>query len=637
MSLRALVCVVVMTLVFAAGCGNEPDFAPARQVIYLDHGDKWDARTRALFYYTPQGTMLHELRYSWFEHLEVSDGQRLADPTYLSRFGFLYSPEQYDPNFDGGPLNPGNFPVGFAQHRDEITGDAMLDITCAACHTGQLEYEGLSLRVDGGQPMHALAWIEPGQFLLQLIGALASTYVDPLKFDRFAQNVLGTRYPDGKKELREQLQRSLAGYNTEAASTFSFEHGIMYKDPGYGRLDALGRIADTVFGSDIDHRNEQIADAPVSYPHLWDIWKFDWVQWNGSVAQPMGRNIGEALGVKARLELLDAKGNALPPDELFGSAVLVREQHCVETALWQLGPPRWPDEIFPPIDDERVARGKALFEQNCRGCHGPHVYADTPTEPVREPVRYDCTAHPDEAKPTPDKPVEWKVCVVPAWDIGTDPHVVDNYLGQRYDASALDPGDPQLRSVSAAQGLDLLMNKVSERKFEELDISEEERWKMKGWGRENALRDMRGYKSRPLHGIWATPPFLHNGSVRTIYQLLSPHAERESKIWLGSREFDPVHVGYLSEETDWAYELDTSEIGNHNTGHQFTNAGGVGVIGPELTHEERLDLIEYLKALGNPKHDPDYEEYAKPDPGGLQCETDLQGPSAHPELRWPNV
>jgi hypothetical protein len=635
MNRRIVALVAGVSIVLATACGSDPEFPPARQVVYLDQGDDWNARTRALFYYTPQGTMLHELRYSWFEHLEGSNGQRLADPTYLSRFGFLYSPEQYDPNFDGGALNPGNFPVGFAQHRDEVTGEAMLDISCATCHTGQLEYKGLSLRVDGGQPMHALAWIEPGQFLLKLIGALASTYTNPLKFDRFAEAVLGTRYPDGKAELREALRQSLAGYNTEAASTFSFTHGIMYKDPGYGRLDALGRIADTVFGSDIDRRNERVADAPVSYPHLWDIWKFDWVQWNGSVAQPMGRNVAEALGVKARLDLVDAHGNALPPDELFDSGVLVREQHCVETALWQLGPPRWPEDIFSPIDRNRVIRGKALYGTYCQGCHGPHVYPDEPTEPLREPVRYDCKVHPNEAKRTPAKPVEWKVCVVPTWDIGTDPHVVNNYLDSRHDASALDPGNPQLHSIPASVGLDLLMNAVSDRKFRELEISEEEKWEMQGWGRQNALRDMRGYKSRPLHGIWATPPFLHNGSVRTLYQLLSPHAERETKIWVGSREFDPVNVGYESEETDWAYELDTSEIGDHNTGHQFTNAGGVGVIGPELSHDQRLDLIEYLKALGNPEYDPDYDEYARPRAGGLRCGTDLQGPAAHPELQWP--
>jgi hypothetical protein len=622
-------------------CSPEPDFEPPRQVVYLDQGERWNARNRALFYYTPQGTLLHDLRYSWLQHLEVSKGQRLADPAYLSKFGFIYAPEQFDPNYDGGDLNPGNFPVGFAKHRDELTGDSMLDITCAACHTGQLDYKGLSLRVDGGQPMHGLAWIRlkpPGQFVITLVAAMATTYLDPMKFDRFAEAVLGTRYPYGKAELRVKLKESIGGFLTEGVSTFTLSEGELYMDHGYGRLDALGRIADTVFGEDIDPRNDRVTDAPVSYPHLWDIWKFDWVQWNGSVAQPMGRNVSQSLGVKARLDLVDEQGNALPPDEIYDSSVLLREQHCVETTLWQLGPPRWPEDIFPPIDRARVLRGKALFSANCQGCHGPHVYSDEhdPKLPIPETVRYDCQVHPNERKPSPDKPVEWKMCVVPTWDIGTDPRVVNNFLDQRYDLSALDFGDPKLRETSSAAALLMLMNAVSDRKIDELDIGDDLKWEMQGWGRENAVRDMRGYKSRPLHGIWATPPFLHNGSVRTLYQMLSPQPQRETKIWVGSREFDPVNVGYTNEKTDWAYELDTSEPGNHNTGHQFTDAGGVGVIGPELAHEERLDLIEYLKALGNPKYDPDYEEYAAPWAGAVRCPTDLQGPAAHRELVWPN-
>jgi len=642
--LRTLLVIVLAAL--AASCGRAPDFAPARQVVYLDQGELWDARDRALFYYTPQGTLLHDLRYAWFQHLEVAKGQRLADPVYLARFGFIYDPVQFAPDFDGGDLNPGNFPVGFTKHRDPLTGDAMLDIGCAACHTGQLDYKGLSMRVDGGQPMHALAWIHPNQFLVQLIQAMVTTYVNPLKFDRFAQAVLGTRYPYDKSKLHDELGKSLRGFITEAVSSFTLTDGLLYRDHGFGRLDAVGRIADTVFGGDIDPSENRVTDAPVSYPQLWDIWKFDWVQWNGSVAQPLGRNVAQGLGVKARLDLVDAEGKALPPERMFDSSVLIREMHCQETVLQHLGPPRWPEDILPPIDQERVLRGKALYVQHCKGCHGPHVYSHPTTdEPLTEPVRYDCAVHPGEAQPTPGKPVEWKMCIVPTWDIGTDPTVVNNFLDNRYDASVLDPGNPALRNVSAAGGLLLLMNAVSEREFAELGIEGDARRAMQGWGRENAVRDMRGYKARPLHGVWATPPFLHNGSVRTLYQLLSPRPQRETRIWVGSREFDPVNVGYENVPADWAFELDTSEKGNSNAGHQFTDGGGVGVIGPELAPEQRLDLIEYVKALGNPDHDPDYAEYAGPKACteqdaearncDVQCAPDLQGPAAHPELRWP--
>src|SRR5690606_29079137 len=212
---------------------------------------------------------------------------------------------------------------------------AMLDITCAACHTGQLEYKGTALRVDGGPALHALAWIKTGQFLTDLIGALATTYADPFKFDKFAQLALGTRYPEAKPELRQQLADTLSAFNREAISTYD-----LFSDDGYGRIDALGHIANTVFGDDIAVSNHKVANAPVNYPHVWDIWKFDWVQWNGSVAQPMGRNVGEALGVKARLDLVDRAGDRLPDSEIYNSSVLLHELDCVETTLQQLGPPQ---------------------------------------------------------------------------------------------------------------------------------------------------------------------------------------------------------------------------------------------------------------------------------------------------------
>ncbi|OPL21957.1 hypothetical protein B5L72_34875, partial [Pseudomonas aeruginosa] len=75
---------------------------------------------------------------------------------YLARFGFLVDPQQ-----KASDLNPGNLPVGFSQHRDEKTGTRYLDITCAACHTGELRYQGKSLRIDGGAAMHSIAATVP--------------------------------------------------------------------------------------------------------------------------------------------------------------------------------------------------------------------------------------------------------------------------------------------------------------------------------------------------------------------------------------------------------------------------------------------------------------------------------------------
>jgi hypothetical protein len=122
------------------------------------------------------------------------------------------------------------------------------------------------------------------------------------------------------------------------------------------------------------------------------------------------------------------------------------------------------------------------------------------------------------------------------------------------------------------------------------------REKMNGF-RADGVRAQLAYKARPLNGIWATPPYLHNGSVPNLYALLSPVAERPKTFYLGNREFDPVNVGYRTEEFPGGFQLDTSLRGNSNSGHEFNNGSGQGIIGPLLTPDERRELIEYLKSL----------------------------------------
>jgi hypothetical protein len=113
------------------------------------------------------------------------------------------------------------------------------------------------------------------------------------------------------------------------------------------------------------------------------------------------------------------------------------------------------------------------------------------------------------------------------------------------------------------------------------------------------------YKARPLAGVWATAPYLHNGSVPTLYEMLIPADQRRKKFFVGRKEFDPVRVGLYAEPlAKNGFWFDTSIPGNLNIGHEF-RAGyreyhpgdppSHGVIGPELTEDERWAIIEYLK------------------------------------------
>ncbi|MFC6670589.1 di-heme-cytochrome C peroxidase [Marinobacterium aestuariivivens] len=178
-------------------------------------------------------------------------------------------------------------------------------------------------------------------------------------------------------------------------------------EEGYGRTDALGRIGNTVFGDHLIEANLQVGSAPVSFPYLWNIWKFDWVQYNGSVAQPLARNIGEALGVGARIPLMSDSGAPLPAAERFRSSVRVADLVSIEHALQRLQPPTWPEAILGPVDRDLAARGRSLFVEHCQGCHGPH-----PVSAARQQASA-------PLKPSPD--LEWRIEVIPVEHIGTDP------------------------------------------------------------------------------------------------------------------------------------------------------------------------------------------------------------------------
>ena len=103
--------------------------------------------------------------------------------------------------------------------------------------------------------------------------------------------------------------------------------------------------------------------------------------------------------------------------------------------------------------------------------------------------------------------------------------------------------------------------------------------------KEFGVRSTGKYFAATLHGVWARSPYLHNGSVRTMQELLSPPAQRAKTFHRGSREYDPGQLGYTDSGT---YVFETSASGNSNAGHDY---------GTKLSSAEKQDLVEYLKTL----------------------------------------
>ena len=105
------------------------------------------------------------------------------------------------------------------------------------------------------------------------------------------------------------------------------------------------------------------------------------------------------------------------------------------------------------------------------------------------------------------------------------------------------------------------------------------------------FRSTNGYVAMPLDGLWLTGPFLHNGSVPSLADLLEPVEARPRTFWRGYDVYDPARVGFVTTGPEAQREgslLDTSRPGNSNAGHSY---------GTELPASAKRALLEYLKTL----------------------------------------
>ena len=210
---------------------------------------------------------------------------------------------------------------------------------------------------------------------------------------------------------------------------------------------------------------------------------------------------------------------------------------AIETWLKQLQPPKFPGAIDAPL----AARGRPLFLSHCATCHG--TYGSEPGEPAGYPER-----------------------IVAIDEIGTDRARFESLAAQE----RLDLNDSWFAGDATARAA--------------ADLA----------GRETPV----GYVAPPLDGIWASAPYLHNGSVPTLWHLLHPAAR--PVVWKRSPTgYDRVKMGLEVEEmpalpagkllpAQRRRHFDTTRPGKSAAGHDFPDA---------LTEEEKTAVLEYLKTL----------------------------------------
>ena len=572
-----------------------------KKTVWLDQGIPKEKLS--WFYHADQGTRTFGFPYEWFMALEqptipwllFTEVGLFSETAYLDRYGFIADTiipgkKALPIGFaQGGPmLDPTGAPWRNPRNKHEMTG---VGLTCAGCHTGSFTYKDTAVVIDGGPALTDLFKMKQGMGV-----ALVLTRYLPGRFSRFAERILG---PDSSVDDRETLKNQLDQVIAQYKQVKNLEERVASQSilEGYGRLDALNRIGNQVFSIDLKKpENYAGSSAPVHFPRIWNTPWFDWVQYNGSIMQPMVRNAGESLGVSAELNLIDpSKGlykSSVDVKSLFEMEQMIKgdTQPTRKNGFPGLRSPKWPNDILPPIDQKLADKGAELYKTHCQECHRP---------PVSSAAFWDFNNKDWWTKNEAGESI-LKVENVPISHIGTDPAQAADMISRTV---AL-PGksrhrQKRLRRSRSAPWSTKTVNYVFDQ--QKPPMSPAERKRIDGY-MPNELRGELAYKVRPLNGIWATPPYLHNASVPTIEDLLGDPEKRPAKFYLGSREYDPVKLGYKTDPITNGFEFDTSIRGNSNRGHEFRKDFNKdkeikGVIGPALSADDRKALIEYLKTL----------------------------------------
>lgn len=491
--------------------------------------------------------------------------------------------------------DPGSeLPLGVTSSMDPVP---MAGINCSACHTSIIaNADGAFFIVDGGSGQFAI-----DRFIEGMIKSLVGTLINPAEFEAFYQRyrmraartnglLSAVKADNGTlddKGLQEKIEEAYESGDIEPvldviqaespkalrAAVFGappspgelssrtgmylylakrfvfFFQQVKYGTPNEGSKVAasgLGRsnpwaVTKKMFGDHLEYIQPgaepfapKIDGGPINTPHVWDHERQKWIFWTGVVNSMVERNMAQHIALVTDFEW-----------DTMTTTAKIEQLEAVSKLMRKAKAPAWPADILGKVDADLAAKGKPIFAARCLKCHDPVANYKTPGSAEFNYI-----------------------------DVKTD---AAYYLGQI---------EPMGKYDLFSEVLAPMMTKVKARSQELEGIKDMGPFEL---GRTPVVwQKPAGNKfvAKPLAGIWASAPFLHNGSVPTIDDLLKPAKERPTEFHVGGYVYDAKKLGFVTDPSDpRAFKLVTSEEGNSNQGHEFP-----------LSDPDRAAVLEFLKA-----------------------------------------
>ena len=564
-------------------------------IVFMDQGPNWSDGLRAVYYIQDQGSQLIPM--AWLKAVKQSNGKPFLDGS-MARYGFVPAAD---------PVKAENLPVGFTNAPSPQ--GPMAGMGCAACHVREITVAEKRYRIDGGP-----AFLDFQTFAADLDAAVSRVLASEAAFGVFADDVLGPRTKD-----EGAVERLHAEVELWSVRYHAFISRSLPKNRPWGptRLDAISLIYNRLAGLDLGPPptylipgNMERGDAPSRYPFLWNSPFQDYSQWagfaqNGNDFLAMTRNLGQTYGVFGMLHPQPATASAT----LFKRNLVADNSAnfdgltVSENLLKRIGPPVWPW----PVDQALAATGRTVFERptaegGCAECHAKARGEPRPQNEntLRTPM-VDAGTDRREWQVTFLRKAETRGLAGSIVPQSTTPlqstDLALNLLKSAVVGAILESKVGTVQEGELVAAHDTLKGRAKTLVADDLKLAY---LRLKGaiTVRLNTYRGLyptiktNAYEAKVLEGVWAAAPYLHNGSVPTLADLLEPATARPRAFEIGPA-YDLARIGLAAAQTAPAFTLhatgcDDLTSGDSDCGHEY---------GTHLKPDEKKALLEYLKTL----------------------------------------